>query len=42
MRIAVSFDGTIVESRYPEIGQERPGPIDVLRRLSSEGNKIIL
>lgn len=42
MRIAVSFDGTIVESRYPEIGKERPGAIDALRCLSSEGNKIIL
>lgn len=42
MRIAVSFDGTIVESRYPEIGQEKPDAINVLRRLSDEGNKIIL
>ena len=24
MIIAVDFDGTIVENKYPEIGQERP------------------
>lgn len=31
-----------MESRYPEIGQEKPGVVKVLRKLSDEGNKIIL
>ena len=42
MRIAVSFDGTIVENKYPEIGQEKPGALKTLRRLVEEGNSIIL
>lgn len=42
MRIAVDFDGTIVEHKYPSIGRERPGAIDYLRKLSADGHKIIL
>ena len=42
MTIAVDFDGTIVEHRYPEIGKELPFAIDTLRQLQAEGNRIIL
>lgn len=42
MTIAVDFDGTIVDHRYPKIGKEKPFAIDTLRKLASEGNKIIL
>jgi len=42
MTIAVDFDGTIVEHRYPKIGKEKPFAIDTLRRLQSEGHKLIL
>ena len=28
MIIAVDFDGTIVEHKYPEIGRELPGSVD--------------
>lgn len=42
MTIAVDFDGTIVEHRYPDIGKEKPFAIDTLRQLASEGHKIIL
>lgn len=42
MIIAVDFDGTIVEHRYPAIGQEKEGAIDTLKLLSREGNKLIL
>lgn len=42
MTIAVDFDGTIVEHKYPEIGKERPFAIDTLLKLQSEGHKIIL
>lgn len=42
MRIAVSFDGTIVENKYPDIGRERPNAIRTLRNLEAEGNDIIL
>ena len=34
MIIAVDFDGTIVEHKYPEIGKEVPFAIDTLKCLS--------
>ena len=42
MVIAVDFDGTIVEHRYPRIGDELPFAIDTLKRLQKEGHRIIL
>ena len=42
MIIAVDFDGTIVEHKYPEIGKEKPFAIQTLRTLQREGNKVIL
>ena len=42
MTIAVDFDGTIVEHKYPEIGKEIPFAIETLRTLSEEGHKLIL
>lgn len=42
MVIAVDFDGTIVEHKYPAIGKERPFACETLRQLAEEGHKIIL
>lgn len=42
MTIAVDFDGTIVEHRYPAIGKERPFATATLRRLADEGHRLIL
>ena len=42
MVIAVDFDGTIVEHRYPAIGKELPFAIDTLRKLMEEGHRLIL
>jgi len=42
MVIAVDFDGTIVEHRYPEIGEERPFAVETLKKLSDQRHKIIL
>ena len=42
MTIAVDFDGTIVEHRYPEIGKERPFAIQTLKMLLKEGHQLIL
>lgn len=42
MVIAVDFDGTIVEHRYPEIGEERPFATEVLRKLIADRHKLIL
>jgi hypothetical protein len=42
MVIAVDFDGTIVEHRYPGIGKEIPRAIDTLIALQNLGHSIIL
>ena len=42
MIIAVDFDGTIVEHRYPKIGKEKPFAIETLKKLSAEGHRLIL
>ena len=42
MTIAVDFDGTIVEHRYPEIGKERPFAIQTLKMLIQDRHKLIL
>lgn len=42
MKIAVDFDGTIVEHRYPEIGKEIPFATQTLKRLIADGHKLIL
>lgn len=42
MIIAVDFDGTIVEHRYPEIGKEIPFAIATLKRLQAEHHILIL
>ncbi len=42
MIIAVDFDGTIVEHRYPHIGAERPFAIETLRLLQQEHHRLIL
>lgn len=42
MLIAIDFDGTIVEHRYPSIGRELPFAIDTLKKLQEEGHRLIL
>ena len=42
MIIAVDFDGTIVEHRYPEIGGELPFATETLRMLIKDHHKLIL
>ncbi len=42
MVIAVDFDGTIVEHRYPEIGEELPFATEVIKMLIAERHKVIL
>jgi hypothetical protein len=36
MIIAVDFDGTIVDNRYPKIGKKRPYAIETILRLQQE------
>lgn len=40
--IAVDFDDTIVEGRFPNIGDPLPGAIDALRAIVALGHKIVL
>lgn len=42
MTIAVDFDGTIVEHRYPRIGQEIPFATETLKMLIKDRHKLIL
>ena len=42
MVIAVDFDGTIVEHRYPAIGKKIPNAIKILKKLKAEGHILIL
>ena len=42
MVIAVDFDGTIVEHRYPEIGDERPFATETLKMLINDHHRLIL
>ena len=39
MIIAVDFDGTIVEHRYPRIGEEIPFAIDTLKLLQQKSHQ---
>lgn len=42
MVIAIDFDGTIVEHRYPSIGRELPFAFETLNKLKEEGHRLIL
>lgn len=42
MKIAVDFDGTIVEHKYPEIGKEVMFAFNTLRALQEQGHQLIL
>ena len=42
MIIAVDFDGTIVEHRYPAIGKEKLFAFDTLKALQKQGHQLIL
>ena len=40
--IAVDFDGTIAEDRYPGIGKPMPFAFETLKMLQSDGHRLIL
>ncbi|WP_321289686.1 BT0820 family HAD-type phosphatase [uncultured Sunxiuqinia sp.] len=42
MIIAVDFDGTIVQHKYPKIGKEIPFATMTLKKLQEEGHRLIL
>ena len=42
LKIAIDFDGTIVEHKYPEIGKEIMFAFQTLRALQEQGHQLIL
>jgi hydroxymethylpyrimidine pyrophosphatase-like HAD family hydrolase len=42
LTIAIDFDGTIVEHRYPAIGKELPFATHTIRALQKKGHRLIL
>lgn len=40
--IAIDFDGTVVDHRYPDVGPTLPGAIEKIKDISDKGVKIIL
>lgn len=42
MTIAVDFDGTLVEHKYPAIGKEIPFAFETLKRLQEDRHQLIL
>lgn len=40
--LAIDFDGTIVDDAYPEIGKPKIFAFETLKRLQSEGHRLIL
>lgn len=42
MYICVDFDGTIVDHRFPDIGEPVPQALETIRTLQEQGHKIIL
>lgn len=42
MRLAVDFDGTVVDDQYPGIGEEVPHAASTLRELVRRGHRITL
>jgi len=42
MILAIDFDGTIVEHRFPAIGKQRPFAFEALKALQNKGHRLIL
>ena len=42
MYIAIDFDGTIVDHRYPDIGAEVPGAVRWMKEWAAAGAKLLL
>lgn len=40
--IAIDFDGTIVEDKFPEVGKTKPRALLVIKKLIREGHKIVI
>ncbi len=41
-KLAIDFDGTVVEDAYPKIGKPRMFAFETLKKLQAEGHQLIL
>ncbi len=42
MKVAIDFDGTIVEHKFPEVGKPVPGAIEWMKKWQDAGAQLIL
>jgi uncharacterized HAD superfamily protein len=42
LTIAIDFDGTICDSKWPQCGEPIPGAIETIRKLHKQGHKVII
>jgi hypothetical protein len=42
MKIYLDFDGTVVQHRYPAIGEYNPGAFDVVKKLIAARHEVVL
>ncbi len=42
MILAIDFDGTLVEQKYPKLGKEIPFAFETLKMLQAKGHRLIL
>jgi len=42
VNLIIDFDGTIVEAKWPEIGEMKPNALTVINRLYDAGHKIVV
>ena len=42
MKIAIDFDGTVVEHKYPKMGKEVPFAFQTLKQLYLDGHELVL
>ena len=40
--IAIDLDGTLVERRWPELGEWKPGAVEAVRELLDQGHKVFV
>jgi hypothetical protein len=42
VKIAIDFDGTVVEHKFPAVGKDVPHAVESLKKLVKHGHKLIL
>lgn len=42
MKIAIDFDGTVVDHRFSDVGPDVPGAVGVIKKIKAAGHKVFL